>query len=170
MTPSIQWVTQERRRAAVRLLQAQYDEHGIELSSERLDSAVAGMIEMPERGALLVALDGDEPVGLAVLSYAWTLEHGGRSPGWTSCTSCLRSGKTVLGRHCSPGRERSRLASAAMRSSSRSTPGTAAPKGCTGAQDSNRCRVPVGRSIFSPRAQSHRDTGHPPPSITSRWA
>jgi len=78
MTPSIQWATQKHRATAVRLLQAQYDEHRIELSPERLDSAVAGMIDVPERGALLIALDGDEPVGLAVLSYAWTLEHGGR--------------------------------------------------------------------------------------------
>src|SRR5260370_34221494 len=78
MTPSIQRATQEHRAAVVRLLRAQYDEHRIELSPERLDSAVAGMIDVPERGALLIALDGDEPVGLAVLSYAWTLEHGGR--------------------------------------------------------------------------------------------
>jgi GNAT superfamily N-acetyltransferase/catechol 2,3-dioxygenase-like lactoylglutathione lyase family enzyme len=78
MMPSIQWVTQKNRAAAVRLLQAQYEEHAIELSPERLDSAVGGMIEMPERGAMLIALDGDQPVGLAVLSYVWTLEHGGR--------------------------------------------------------------------------------------------
>src|SRR5215472_1088667 len=32
---------------------------------------------MADRGALLLALEGDERVGLAALSYTWTLEHGG---------------------------------------------------------------------------------------------
>src|SRR5258708_29578193 len=32
---------------------------------------------MPEHGALLLALDSGVPVGLAALSYTWTLEHGG---------------------------------------------------------------------------------------------
>jgi len=73
----IELVTQKRRPAAVRLLQAQFEEHLIALSPERLEAAVASLIEMPERGALLLARDGDDPVGLAVLAYTWTLEHGG---------------------------------------------------------------------------------------------
>jgi len=42
-----------------------------------VEAAVDGLIEMPERGALLLASDADEPVGLAVVGYTWTLEHGG---------------------------------------------------------------------------------------------
>src|SRR5215831_14877735 len=70
-------VTEDHRAAAIRLLQAQFDEHGISLSPERLDAAVSGLIGSRERGTMLVALEGDQPVGLAALSYTWTLEHGG---------------------------------------------------------------------------------------------
>jgi GNAT superfamily N-acetyltransferase len=73
----IDLVTATQHAQAVLLLQAQFDEHQISLSSGGLDRAVAGLIEMPERGVLLLALDGDVPVGLAALSYTWTLEHGG---------------------------------------------------------------------------------------------
>jgi GNAT superfamily N-acetyltransferase len=73
----IQRVGIEQRAAATRLLQAQFEEHAISLSPERLQAAVAGLIEMPDRGALLLALDGNEPVGLGALAYTWTLEHGG---------------------------------------------------------------------------------------------
>ncbi len=73
----IERVTPKDNAKAVRLLQAQFDEHQIPLSAERLDRAVARLIEMPEHGALLLALDSGVPVGLAALSYTWTLEHGG---------------------------------------------------------------------------------------------
>ncbi|HKD39525.1 MAG TPA: GNAT family N-acetyltransferase [Myxococcaceae bacterium] len=73
----IQRVGIEQRAAAVRLLQAQFEEHAISIAPERLEAAVAGLIEMADRGALLLALDGDERVGLAALAYTWTLEHGG---------------------------------------------------------------------------------------------
>ncbi|SRR5712692_8352330 len=84
--PSIVWmkimlqielVTPKTRAAALRLLQAQFEEHAIALPLERLEADVASLIEMPERGALLLARDDDEPVGLAVVGYTWTLEHGG---------------------------------------------------------------------------------------------
>ena len=70
-------VTAEHRAAAIRLLQAQFDEHQILLSPERLDAAVSGMIENRERGTMLLALEDAQPVGLAALSYTWTLERGG---------------------------------------------------------------------------------------------
>jgi GNAT superfamily N-acetyltransferase len=73
----IERVTAKQHAMAVHLLQAQFNEHQISLTPDRLDRAVAGLIEMPERGGLLLALDGGEPVGLAALSYTWTLEHGG---------------------------------------------------------------------------------------------
>jgi len=70
-------VTQEHRVAAIQLLKAQFEEHQIFLSLECLDAAVSGMIENGERGTMLVALEDQQPVGLAALSYLWTLEHGG---------------------------------------------------------------------------------------------
>jgi GNAT superfamily N-acetyltransferase len=73
----IERVTPKEHAKAVRLLQAQFDEHQIALSADSLDRAVARLIEMPERGALLLALDRGVPVGLAALAYTWTLEHGG---------------------------------------------------------------------------------------------
>lgn len=70
-------VTAEHRASAIRLLQAQFDEHQILLSPDRLDAAVSGMIENRERGTMLLAHEDAQPVGLAALSYTWTLEHGG---------------------------------------------------------------------------------------------
>ncbi len=61
------------------LLRVQYDEHGIVLAPERLSDAIAGALGHPERGTILVARDGVEVVGVAYLSYVWTLEHGGLS-------------------------------------------------------------------------------------------
>jgi GNAT superfamily N-acetyltransferase len=73
----IELVTPKHRAPAVRLLQAQFEEHAIALSSDRLEAAVATLIETPRLGALLLALDGDAPVGLAALAFTLTLEHGG---------------------------------------------------------------------------------------------
>jgi hypothetical protein len=64
----IELVTTKTRAAAVRLLQAQFEEHVIALPLKRLEAALASLIEMPERGALLLAADGDDPVGLAALA------------------------------------------------------------------------------------------------------
>jgi GNAT superfamily N-acetyltransferase/catechol 2,3-dioxygenase-like lactoylglutathione lyase family enzyme len=73
----VELVTPKHRALAVRLLQAQFEEHAIALSADRLEAVVATLIETPELGALLLALDSDDPVGLAALAYALTLEHGG---------------------------------------------------------------------------------------------
>lgn len=62
---------------AVRLLAAQFDEHQIALPAARLASAVAGLVGPAGRGAMLLAREAEHPVGLAALSYVWTLEHGG---------------------------------------------------------------------------------------------
>ncbi len=61
----------------VRLLGLQFQEHGIDLPLEALREAVLGLLVDPSRGAVLVAYDPD-PIGVAVLAYTWTLEHGGR--------------------------------------------------------------------------------------------
>jgi GNAT superfamily N-acetyltransferase len=61
---------------AVALLAHQFEEHGIALQSTDLAEAVKGHLVDERRGAVLVAGD-PEPVGVAVLAYIWTLEHGG---------------------------------------------------------------------------------------------
>jgi GNAT superfamily N-acetyltransferase len=61
---------------ATSLLCAQFAEHRIALEHEELREAVRLLIDEPSRGAVLLAEDPG-PVGLAVLAYTWTLEHGG---------------------------------------------------------------------------------------------
>jgi GNAT superfamily N-acetyltransferase len=64
-------------RIALPLLRVQLEEHGIELTAEELDRAVQGLVAVEGRGALLIARDGERVLGVAALSYLWTLEHGG---------------------------------------------------------------------------------------------
>jgi GNAT superfamily N-acetyltransferase len=63
--------------AIVPLLSAQLEEHRMPVSREILDAAVRGIVTRPERGAILVAREEDRVVGIAVLPYTWTVEHGG---------------------------------------------------------------------------------------------
>jgi len=60
----------------VRLLAAQFLEHDIALDAPELREGVRGLLADAGRGAVLLADDPD-PVGVAVLAYTWTLEHGG---------------------------------------------------------------------------------------------
>jgi len=69
------------RDAVTDLLAAQFREHDIAISPERLAAGVDGVLDDPGRGVLLLArLDG-QPVAVAYLAWTWTLEHGGRV-GW----------------------------------------------------------------------------------------
>ncbi|MBN1656942.1 MAG: GNAT family N-acetyltransferase [Anaerolineae bacterium] len=61
------------------LLAAQFGEHEIELPASVLREAVAAMFERDELGFFVVAREGGKAVGLAAVSLAWTLEHGGKS-------------------------------------------------------------------------------------------
>jgi GNAT superfamily N-acetyltransferase len=64
--------------AVVTLLAEQFREHGIGLGAEKLGEAVRGLVSDPARGAVVLArASAPEPVGVAVLAYTWTLEHGG---------------------------------------------------------------------------------------------
>jgi GNAT superfamily N-acetyltransferase len=60
----------------VRLLGAQFDEHRIALNVSALTQAVHGLVSGEGRGVALTAHDPN-PIGVAVLAYTWTLEHGG---------------------------------------------------------------------------------------------
>lgn len=59
------------------LLEAQFDGHDIDVKGARLERAVRGLVDVPGRGAVLSAEVDGEIVGVAVLAYTWTLEHGG---------------------------------------------------------------------------------------------
>lgn len=79
MTPTIHVAGTGDLAQIVQLLQGQFEEHEIPSTNEGLAKAVGGMLEDPARGDILLArLDG-RPVGVAVLAYSWTLEHGGLS-------------------------------------------------------------------------------------------
>jgi GNAT superfamily N-acetyltransferase len=59
------------------LLHTQLQEHDIVLTDQTLQRATQALIEDHKLGRILTArLDG-ELVGVAVLSFLWTLEHGG---------------------------------------------------------------------------------------------
>lgn len=62
----------------IRLLTAQLEEHAIPLAPELLAAAVTGALADDGRALILVARDGHRPVGVAYLSFQWTLERGGR--------------------------------------------------------------------------------------------
>jgi ribosomal protein S18 acetylase RimI-like enzyme len=63
----------------VRLLAVQFAEHRIDVADATLRDAVAGMLADGRRGTILVAVAGERAVGVAVLSFTWTLEHGGQA-------------------------------------------------------------------------------------------
>ena len=63
--------------AAVALLRHQLDEHDVALEQSALEHAVRVLIEQHELGRVLLAESAGAVVGVAVLSFLWTLEHGG---------------------------------------------------------------------------------------------
>lgn len=67
--------------AILPLIAAQYDEHAIVRAPRELEAGIAGLVDHPERGAVLVAArpGHDDLAGLAVVSFTWTLENGGRT-------------------------------------------------------------------------------------------
>lgn len=80
MNATIREATGADRDAVVALLRAQLEEHAIELAPAAVDFAVRGLERNRELGRVLVAVDADgRIVGVAVLSFLWTLEHGGAS-------------------------------------------------------------------------------------------
>jgi GNAT superfamily N-acetyltransferase len=79
---NIREATPADRDAVVLRLVEQMREHNIPLDATRVGGAVDGALARPERAAILVATTIEpEPavVGVAYLSFTWTLEHGGLS-------------------------------------------------------------------------------------------
>jgi ribosomal protein S18 acetylase RimI-like enzyme len=65
--------------AVTAMLVAQLREHRIDMPAEKVGEAVEGIVANPERGRILVAVEGGRVVGVAALSFVWPIEHGGRS-------------------------------------------------------------------------------------------
>jgi ribosomal protein S18 acetylase RimI-like enzyme len=61
----------------VELLEAQLAEHEIPIDRADLAFAAEGILRVPERGFVLLAVDGDRAEGVACVSYSWTVERGG---------------------------------------------------------------------------------------------
>lgn len=77
----IRLLDRSEREDAVRLLAVQLAEHDIEIADDALSEAIDGLYEREGRGFLLVALDrelSEKPLGIAYLSYQWSLEYGGQ--------------------------------------------------------------------------------------------
>lgn len=60
------------------LLAAQLHEHDIPIQRADLEFAADGILRVPDRGFILLALRGGTAVGVACVSFSWTVERGGR--------------------------------------------------------------------------------------------
>jgi GNAT superfamily N-acetyltransferase len=61
------------------LLMAQLHEHSIDTPRAAVRKAVDGVLADNGRGFVLLAEQGSSIVGVAYVSFTWTLEHGGKS-------------------------------------------------------------------------------------------
>lgn len=67
------------RLDCLRLVMAQLSEHEIALGGERVAAALDGALADPSRGVALIAREAEAAVGVAYVSFVWTMEHGGLS-------------------------------------------------------------------------------------------
>ena len=61
------------------LIQKQFLEHEIDYKDDQLKSAIEQMLTIDSLGFFLIAKENDQSLGFAAISFAWTLEHGGKS-------------------------------------------------------------------------------------------
>jgi len=66
-------------RHVVALLHQQLADHSLRPPAEALEAAVQEIMARPQLARILVAVVAGEIVGVAVLSFVLTLEHGGRA-------------------------------------------------------------------------------------------
>jgi GNAT superfamily N-acetyltransferase len=59
------------------LLKRQLDEHHLPISVDHIREGIEGVFADNTRGFLLVAKTADQTIGVAYISFVWTLEHGG---------------------------------------------------------------------------------------------
>lgn len=62
---------------ATELLRDQLGGHHIDLTEDAAERCVRGLLDRPDAGRVLVAGAGDEVIGIAIVSFLWTVEHGG---------------------------------------------------------------------------------------------
>ena len=67
------------REHVIELLAQQLAEHHIATARDSIAAAVDGMTADARRGFVLVAREGATVIGVAYVSFTWTLEHGGQS-------------------------------------------------------------------------------------------
>jgi ribosomal protein S18 acetylase RimI-like enzyme len=77
--PTIEKATPTDLEALQQMLGRQFAGHGIELAGPALAQAVAQVLQEEGLGFFVLARQGDEIAGVAAISFAWTLEHGGKS-------------------------------------------------------------------------------------------
>jgi GNAT superfamily N-acetyltransferase len=65
--------------AILELLRFQFDEHDVDLDRNTLEAAIATQLTDETLGFFLVARQTGRVIGVAAVSFAWTLEHGGKS-------------------------------------------------------------------------------------------
>lgn len=71
-------VTLETLNDALPLLAAQFAEHRIPITAAELVPATQALCDGSDRGALLIARRAGAAVGVAALTFTWSLEHAGR--------------------------------------------------------------------------------------------
>lgn len=71
--------TEDDLEPTLDLLRDQFAEHGIELSEGDLRKAVLEVLQNDRLGFVLIAREARRVIGVACISFAWTLEHGGKS-------------------------------------------------------------------------------------------
>jgi GNAT superfamily N-acetyltransferase len=74
---NIERITKESVGHVLPLLEAQFVEHDIDMKGEALERSVRGLVDVPGRGIILAAREAERTVGVAVLSFTWSLEMGG---------------------------------------------------------------------------------------------
>jgi GNAT superfamily N-acetyltransferase len=81
--PTIERADSTTVERAIPLLTTQMSEHHVDLAElgDSFATAVHWLVDVAGRGAILLAYNGahrHHAVGVAVLAYTWTIEHGGR--------------------------------------------------------------------------------------------
>jgi GNAT superfamily N-acetyltransferase len=71
--------TEADQEVIIHLLLAQLHEHGMTIQVSEIAAAVEGVLYRPERGSLFVVAMQGIIIGVAYLSFTWTLEHGGKT-------------------------------------------------------------------------------------------
>lgn len=76
---TVERATNDEIKVLLNLIQKQFLEHQIDCPADSLETAIHEMFLREGLGFFMVAKNNDQTIGFAAISYAWTLEHGGKS-------------------------------------------------------------------------------------------